>query len=249
MIEKAPKIRLFVDGSLHQGGMIALGPDQAHYLRSVMRLETGTMILLFNGHDGEWLGKLVELGKRKAVVALSDQVREQITSPDVWLLFAPVKKVQTHFIVEKATELGARKVWPVYTHNTETSRVNQDRMIANMVEAAEQCRRLDVPELGEPLPLEAALLRWPEDRTLYVMDETGEGETVNRVLSKNKGPSAFLIGPEGGFTPEELTFIKSHPFVTPISLGKRILRAETAALAALTCYQAFAGDWTDGKSS
>lgn len=243
MTDKTAKIRLFVDFPLADGEGVQLEAQHAHYLKSVMRLDAGGAILLFNGRDGEWRAEITSLAKKTAEATLKEQTRKQETSPDIWLLFAPLKKTQTDFVVEKSTELGASRLWPVFTKNTDTGRVNQDRLLANMTEAAEQCRRLDIPDLGEPLPLEAVISRWPDDRRLFIMDETGAGETVEQVLKKHTGPAAFLIGPEGGFTAEELTFIKSHPFVTPISLGKRILRAETAALAALTCYQALCGDW------
>ncbi len=245
MEEKTTKIRLFIDMPLKVGSNIDLDATQAHYLKAVMRLSSGNKVIFFNGQDGEWLGQLIDLGKKKATVALQDCLREQDCPPDVWMLFAPLKKTPMDFIAEKATELGATRLWPVFTKNTDVNRVNTDRLRANAIEASEQCRRLTVPEITPPTLLEAALQDWPKDRPLFILDETGEGQPIMDVLSAHIGSAAFLVGPEGGFDAGELKYLRSHPNVTPLSLGKRILRAETAVLAALSCFQAVVGDWRD----
>lgn len=239
-------IRLFVASGLAPGPL-ALGREQAHYLAAVMRAKAGDDILLFNGRDGEWRGRLDHVGKTAVTVAVEAQTRLQAPEPDLWLLAAPIKKERIDLVAEKAAELGASALWPVFTRRTVMSRVNSDRLAAHMVEAAEQCERLTVPELRAPAPLDKALAGWDGGRTLLFLDEGGSGAPVAEVLAAlPAGPLAVLVGPEGGFAPEERALLARLPFARPVSLGPRILRAETAAIAALAVVQAVKGDWGRG---
>ena len=235
------KIRLYVDQPLGAGQAVALSQDQAHYLTGVMRLGEGAAILLFNGRDGEWRATLAQAGKRNAIAVCGSQTRPLQLPPDLWLLFAPIKKARTDFIVEKAVELGAARILPVQTRHTNSERIRQDRLQAHAVEAAEQCGATYVPEVTDLQHLDKLLSKWPEDRRLYWCDETALGQPAT--LTPTTGPAAILIGPEGGFSAEEATKLRAKPNVTPLSLGPRILRAETAAVAALTLWQAACGDW------
>ncbi len=238
-----PKARLFVETNLLEGSKAELTPGQAHYMRNVMRMEIGNPVTIFNGKEGEWLAEIDTLGKKNGALKILHQLRPQSTEPDLWLLFAPIKKTRIDFLVEKATELGVSSLHPVITSRTIVSRVNLDRLKANALEASEQSERLSLPTLQEPQSLEEAMMSWSPERPLYLLDETGRGSPIKQTLLDAKGPAALLIGPEGGFAPEELDSLRQKPFVTTISLGPRILRADTAAVAALACWQALAGDW------
>jgi len=241
---KKTRARLYIDCPLAKGGQASLSKDQAHYLRNVMRFELDELVTVFNGRDGEWLGRIAELGKRAGLVILQSQARKQQQEPDIWLLFAPIKKARNDFIVEKATELGVSSLWPVTTQRTQSGRINKDRMITQTVEAAEQCERLTLPEVHDGAVLQKALEDWPADRPLFILDETGDGQEPAKAFPKYAGkPAAILIGPEGGFDPNELEMIKAQPTAISISLGRRILRAETAVVAALSCWQSLCGDW------
>jgi 16S rRNA (uracil1498-N3)-methyltransferase len=235
------KIRLYVDQPLAPGQAVALSQDQAHYLTGVMRLSEGAAILLFNGRDGEWRATLAQAGKRNAIALCDTQTRPLHLPPDLWLLFAPIKKARTDFIVEKAVELGAARILPVQTRHTNSERIRQDRLQAHALEAAEQCGATYVPEVADLQHLDKLLSKWPEDRRLYWCDETALGQPAT--IAPTQGPAAILIGPEGGFSTDEATRLRAKPNVTPISLGPRILRADTAAVAALTLWQAACGDW------
>jgi 16S rRNA (uracil1498-N3)-methyltransferase len=235
------KIRLYVDQPLAPGQAVALSQDQAHYLTGVMRLSEGAAILLFNGKDGEWRATLAQAGKRNAIALCDVQTKPLHLPPDVWLLFAPIKKARTDFIVEKAVELGAARILPVQTRHTNSERIRQDRLQAHAIEAAEQCGATCVPEVTDLMHLDKLLANWPEDRRLYWCDETAHGQPAT--LPPATGPAAILIGPEGGFSAEEANKLRAKPGVAPISLGPRILRADTAAVAALTLWQAACGDW------
>lgn len=237
-------LRLFVPADLAAGATLALPKEQAHYLATVMRAKAGDAVLLFNGRDGEWRGTLDKVAKNSVEIALAGQTRQQAPEPDLWLLAAPIKKERIDLVAEKAAELGASALWPVFTRRTVMSRVNTERLAAHMVEAAEQCERLTVPELKEPMPLDKALAGWDAGRTLIFLDETGTGAPIAEALAGLAGPLAVLVGPEGGFAPEERSLLARLPFARPVSLGPRILRAETAAIAALAIIQALAGDWT-----
>lgn len=235
------KIRLYVDQPLAPGQAVRLAPDQAHYLTGVMRLAAGAAILLFNGRDGEWRATLTDVGKRGAIATCDRQTRPLHLPPDLWLLFAPIKKARTDFIVEKAVELGAARILPVQTRHTNADRIRQDRLQAHAVEAAEQCGATYVPQVAELAALDRVLAQWPEDRRLYWCDETALGQPAT--LTPTTGPAAILIGPEGGFSADEAARLRARPNVMPLSLGPRILRADTAAVAALTLWQAACGDW------
>ena len=235
------KIRLYVDQPLAPGQAVRLSPDQAHYLTGVMRLTAGAAILLFNGRDGEWRATLADAGKRNAVALCDVQTRPLRLPPDLWLLFAPIKKARTDFIVEKAVELGAARILPVRTRHTNADRIRQDRLQAHALEAAEQCGATYVPEVAELIALDKLLAKWPEDRRLYWCDETALGQPAT--ITPTQGPAAILIGPEGGFSADEAAKLRARSNVTPLSLGPRILRADTAAVAALTLWQAACGDW------
>jgi len=242
------KIRLFVPGRLAAAARVALGRGQAHYLIHVMRLDAGDNVLLFNGRDGEWSAEVETLKKNQCQVAVLRRVRGQAAEEGPWLAFAPIKKAGTDLIVEKATELGASRLCPVFTRNTHAARVNSDRLLTRAIEAAEQCQRLTVPEIAEPLTLHELSEGWPKERRLLVLDETGAGMPIVKVLRALQTndrdaivPCGFLSGPEGGFDASELDALRKLDFVTTVGLGPRVLRAETAALSALACWQALVG--------
>ncbi|HSF94307.1 MAG TPA: 16S rRNA (uracil(1498)-N(3))-methyltransferase [Thermohalobaculum sp.] len=226
------------------GSEVALARDQAHYLTTVMRQGPGDKVLLFNGADGEWLAEVAEAGKRGATLVCRTQTLPQSQPPDLWLVFAPIKKARTDFIAEKAAEMGCRRLLPVFTRFTNSERVNAGRLRAHAVEAAEQCGLLSVPEVAEPTTLDALLGGWDPARRLMFCDESGAGAPAARVLERaGAGPWAVLIGPEGGFSPEERARLAALPYAHAVSLGPRILRADTAAVAALSLWQAVLGDW------
>ncbi|AGT07540.1 16S rRNA (uracil(1498)-N(3))-methyltransferase [Paracoccus aminophilus] len=236
------KVRLFIDHPLAPGQGIALTPDQAHYLGSVMRLGPDDEILVFNGQDGEWLARITRMAKRGGDLIAETQTAPQRNPPDLWLLFAPIKKARTDFIVEKATELGAARILPIQTDHTNSERIRQDRLQAHAVEAAEQCGGTFVPEVGDLTPLSRLLSGWDPIRRILWADEAlaGPAETLSTLP---RGPWAILIGPEGGWSDAERQQLSALSFVTRISLGPRILRADTAAVAAITLWQSHLGDW------
>jgi 16S rRNA (uracil1498-N3)-methyltransferase len=232
--------RLFVRQPLSEGASIALDAPQANYLGNVLRMDTGAELLLFGGTSGEWLARIAEAGRKQMTLAVERRTREPEEIPDVWLAFAPVKRAQTDWLVEKATELGAARLIPVMTQRTIAERVKLERLEAIAIEAAEQCGRTRLPEIAEPVGLKQLLAGRDPTRRLYFADEGG-GEPVAGAFEP--GPALILTGPEGGFTDEERGLVRAVPNAVPISLGPRILRAETAALAALSTYMALAGDW------
>ncbi len=240
------KLRLYVDSALSQGITLAVSSSQAHYLLHVMRAKEGDHVSVFNGLDGEWRTTISRIGKRDCELLCEKRIAEQQEVPDIWLAFAPIKKIPADYVTQKATELGARALQPVITHRTIARRVNIERMRANGVEAAEQSGRLTIPEIREPLDLPMLLSSWPQDRQLIFCDESGQAPPLAEALSrqkKNSGRCAILTGPEGGFDDEERTAIRSCPFALAVNLGPRIMRADTAALAALSIWQAMQGDW------
>lgn len=236
------RIRLHVDHPLAQGQSLPLTEAQAHYLFGVMRLGPGDDILVFNGREGEFLARVARAAKRGGELELEEKTRPLQIPPDVWLLFAPIKKARTDFIVEKATELGAARICPVQTDFTNAERIRQDRLQAHAVEAAEQCGGTFVPEVEELRPLSRWLSGWDAGRRILWADESLVGAAA-ALAGAEPGPWAILIGPEGGFSPAERDRLRALPFVLPVSLGPRILRADTAAVAALTLWQAALGDW------
>ena len=237
------KIRLYVDQALGAGQPVALNADQANYLFNVMRLARGAALLLFNGRDGEWRATVAEAGKRGGILLCDAQTAPLRLPPDLWLIFAPIKKARTDFIVEKAVELGAARIVPVQTRHTNSERIRQDRLQAHAIEAAEQCGATFVPDVADLMPLDRLLTTFPAGRKLLWCDEAMVGQAP--ALSGPRGDKwAILIGPEGGFSPDEQTRLRALPQVVPLSLGPRILRADTAAVAALTLWQASLGDWT-----
>ena len=236
-------IRLFVEASLDAGAAVALASGQAHYLRNVMRRAPGDRVRLFNGRDGEWEGAIETLAPGRATVRLVARFAAQTQAPDLRLLFAPLKAERTRFVVEKATELGVGALHPVLTKYGQTRRVNVERLRAHTIEATEQCGRLEVPPIAPPCPLPDALADWPPDRRLLVCDPEAE-RSVAESLANGAGTSwAILVGPEGGFAPDEQRLLANHPAVVHARLGPRTLRAETAVAAALACWQVLAGDW------
>ena len=242
---QAAKARLFVASPLAGGQTLALAPGQARRLASVLRLKAGDRIKLFNGADGEWVGVIESLGKSSARVLLETMVREQTTPNGPWLAFAPLKKSRLDMVIEKATELGVARLVPVITKRTESKRVNLERLHAQTVEAAEQCERMDIPLVSEPVKLDALPAVWPKERKLFVAAERLSATPLADATKQNFGPGGVLVGPEGGFEEGELDWILKQPISVGIGLGPRILRAETAAIAALTLLQALSGDWKE----
>lgn len=236
------KIRLYVDQALAAGQPVALNADQANYLFNVMRLTRGAAVAVFNGRDGEWLGRVAEAGKRGGILICETQTAALRLPPDLWLVFAPIKKARTDFIVEKAVELGAARMLPVQTRHTHSERIRQDRLQAHAVEAAEQCGATFVPEVADILPLDRVLSDWPPGRRLLWCDEAMAGQAPALAGARGE-PWAILIGPEGGFSADEQARLRRLPWVVPLALGPRILRADTAAVAALTLWQVALGDW------
>ena len=237
------KIRLYVEQPLGPGQVVALDAPRANYLFSVMRLAVGAAVLLFNGRDGEWRAVVAESGKRKGLLVCEERTAPLRLPPDLWLLFAPIKKARTDFIVEKATELGAARIVPVQTRFTNSDRIRQDKQQAHAVEAAEQCGGTYVPEVAGLVTLERLLSDWPTERQILWCNEALAGVADALPRTGTPGPWAILIGPEGGFSDEERSTLAALPFVTQASLGPRILRADTAAVAALTLWQSLLGDW------
>lgn len=240
------KIRLCVDHALGAGQSLPLTEAQAHYLFGVMREGVGARILVFNGRDGEWLAEVTEAGRRQGTLTCIGRTRAQSAPPDLWLLFAPVKKARTDFIVEKAVELGVARLVPVATAFTSSERLRRDKAEAHVREAVEQCGALSLPEVADVIPLSRLLTGWDPARGILWADEAqadGGASPAARLRDLAPGAWAILIGPEGGFSDAEREKLRALPFVVPISLGPRILRAETAALAALTLWQAHLGDW------
>lgn len=236
--------RLYIDSDLDPGGAIPLSRDQANYLINVMRRNAGDLVLVFNGRDGEWRARIEIAGKRQASLVLENQWRAQSGGPDLHYLFAPLKRNRLDYMVQKATELGVARLQPVLTRHTIAERVNGDRMRANVIEAAEQCGILRIPTIATPERLDRTLASWDPARRLIFCDEGAPiADPVAALREVAPGPLAVLIGPEGGFAPEERDALVALPFVVRIAMGPRIMRADTAAVAALTLVNAVLGDW------
>lgn len=236
-------IRLHVTSPLAVAAPVAPTLDQSRYLTQVMRLKAGDDLLVFNGRDGEWRCTVAEVLKKGVILRAEEQVRPQTFGPDLELIVAVVKKARVETIVEKAAELGARRVRLVLTKRTNADRIRLDRLDAIAEEAAEQTGRMDVPAVDDPIKLDALLDGWETGRRLMFCDETGGAPAISAVRDAGEGPWSILIGPEGGFSSEEGERLRSLPFTTAVSLGPRILRADTAAIAAMTLWQAAVGDW------
>lgn len=238
-----PKIRLYVPEVYAAGAQLALSPSQSHYLVNVMRAQAGDVVAVFNGHDGEWEALVSLPDKKRTTLELKTQRAAHTASADIWLCFAPIKN-KTDIVVEKATELGVSKIMAVFMRHSVVKSVNEEKLVAHAIEAAEQCERLTIPTLETCKDIPHMLAHWPNDRMLLFADESGDGTPLKELLPKLPvGKYAVLIGPEGGFSIEEQQMLKQQPFVKTCSLGPRILRADTAAVSALACVQAWLGDW------
>ncbi|MBU1209694.1 MAG: 16S rRNA (uracil(1498)-N(3))-methyltransferase [Alphaproteobacteria bacterium] len=236
--------RLFVDAPLAAGVALSCTDDKAHYILNVLRLKAGDAILVFNGREGEWRARLSDVTKRRCSLVPEEQVRPQDNGPDLVYLFAPLKRSRLDYMVQKAVELGVSRLQPVFTRRTVADRVNLERMRANAIEAAEQCGILRIPEVSEPVALTALIDVWDENRRIIFCDEAAAQTDPVAILSGlEQGPLAVLIGPEGGFAPEEREALNARTFTTAIPLGPRIMRADTAAVAALALVNAVLGDW------
>ena len=236
------KIRLFVDHTLGEAQSVPLNKDQAHYIFSVMRKSIGETILIFDGNNGEWEASIEEISKKGGVLFCTKQTKPQIMPPDLWLFFSPLKKVRTDFIVEKATELGVAKIIPVQTEHTNADRIKLTRLSAHAIEAAEQCGGTYIPKIEELQKINEVLEKFPPDRRLLFCDEKLQASEVNFENLK-EGKWAILVGPEGGFSEIERNYLKGLKFTFSISLGPRILRADTAAVTAISLWQNYLGDW------
>ncbi len=237
--------RAYVDDALSAGAQVVLDEMQSHHLTGVLRATKGDALHLFNGRDGEWRAVIANIAKRAVTVDIERQTAAQRNVPDLHLLVAPVKRTPFDYLVQKATELGVARIRPVITRRTIVDRVNQDRMRANAIGAAEQSGRLDVPAIDEPIALNSAFMHWPAERRVMFCDEAGDAPAAAEALAKaGRGAWAILTGPEGGFDPAEREMIRTLSFVVPVTLGPRIMRADTAALAAITIWQSTLGDWS-----
>lgn len=239
--------RLFLDLPFAAGAALALEREQANYLLNVLRLKAGDPIRVFNGRDGEWLAQIAPEGRKSASLTLIEQLKPQPPQPALHYLFAPLKHARLDYMAQKAVEMGAGALQPVLTRRTQVSRVNLERLRANAIEAAEQCGILTLPSIEPEQTLEAALAALPPERPLIFCDEDmAQHSPIAALASVPPGPVAVLIGPEGGFDEAERRLVRARPLTLPISLGPRILRADTAAVAALALVQAVLGDWPRG---
>jgi 16S rRNA (uracil1498-N3)-methyltransferase len=249
-METRPFPRLYTESDLRQTHAVEVTPDQSHYLKNVMRLKPGDSLRLFNGRDGEWRGEIGKISKRMMEIAVLEPLKPQSAEPDVWLGCAPIKKTHFDFMIEKATELGVSAIQPVLTQRTQVREVKAERCRAIAIEAAEQSERLSVPEIKKMISLKELAAQWPADRALIVCAEWGEAMPAKEALAlprlKSATKTAIVTGPEGGFAEEELDILRHVKDAVFIRLGPRILRADTAAIAALSVWQAVCGDWSLG---
>lgn len=243
MTEPKSITRIYCDTDLQKALPAQLGAGPAHKLRAVLRAKVGDEVSLFNGRDGEWRARLTDLGKTKAQAECIQQTRPQMPEPGPWLAFAPLKKDRLDMIIEKAVELGVERLVPVMTARTENRRLKMERLVQQSIDAAEQCERLTVPTITDPIGVEKLAESWPENRALIVAAERRDAPPLSVALATASGPLGLLVGPEGGFTAPELDWLLKLPICIPVSLGPRILRAETAAIAALAIMQTQCGDW------
>lgn len=238
-------IRLYINHLLEIKQEFELPEASSHYLTNVMKQKEKDIFLGFDGQSGEYELEIIKQSKKHLQVRVLQKTREYKSSPDIWLLFAPVKKDQTDFIIQKAVELGVSKIIPVITRYTISGKTKTERFVAQSIEAAEQCRRLDIPEISSSKTFNEILSTWDESRRLYYMDETQRGLAVGKAFAQAPSPIALLVGPEGGFSPEERSALRGLKFSQGVTLGPRILRAETAVVSALSCWQALSGDWVN----
>ncbi len=236
-------VRIFVKSLISTSDNIILDEKQCNYVANVLRLKQGKEINVFDGKSGEYEAIITELSKKKCVLTVKQKIKDFEPSPDIWLLFSPLKKDNTDIIIQKATELGVSKIMPIITKYTNSEKIRLERFIAQSIEAAEQCRRTDIPEICTPQKLEDVLNSWQDDRTLFFLNESGSGKNIIATMLENKGKAAVLIGPEGGFCADEIKKVLENNKTRDIFLGNRVLRAETAAIAALSCWQSVNGDW------
>ena len=237
-------IRIYIDTKLTLSARCEISADKSHYLYNVMRCKEGDVINCFNGYDGEFSAKILKIDKKKTVVELQKQTKTPEIPSDLWLLFAPLKKDNTDFVIEKTTELGVKRIIPVVTQYTNSNKIKKDRFVNQAIEASEQCERLSIPEIADIIKLKDLLNNWDNNRTLFFMNERRGSQKIIDAFCKEKNKSvAILVGPEGGFSDEEAKYIENLSFVRSISMGPRILRAETAVVSALSVWQACVGDW------
>jgi 16S rRNA (uracil1498-N3)-methyltransferase len=243
--------RLYHSDDLFTDGVITLTTAQNHYLRHVLRAEVGHKLTVFNDRDGEWSAILSSSSKAGSSITLEEQVRPAVLPPELSLLFVPIKHDPLTYLVEKATELGVRHFYPVLSERSNIFRLNEDRLRSNIIDATQQCERFDIPTIYSLMPMRKTLESWDRHVPLFVCQERGEVLSITSALKSLSplSPAAFLIGPEGGFSATEITYLQSFTFTRFVSLGPRILRAETAAIAALSCYQSLVGDWNSSLGS
>jgi 16S rRNA (uracil1498-N3)-methyltransferase len=244
-----PKIRLYVKDNIAKSELIDIDFQQVHYLRNVMRQTAGQQVSIFNGRDGMWRAEIVEISRNSGVLTPVEKLIEQESVQDIWLLFSPVKRTRTDMIIEKATELGVKEIHPILTKYTILKRVSVDKFESTAIEAAEQSRRLSIPKIYDIKSLKDTLSVWDTNRNLYYLDFSDKSVPIAKsLLNEEKGkPCAFIIGPEGGFAPEDRELFESYDFCKPISVGPRILRAETAVISAIACWQSICGDWQENS--
>ncbi len=242
-MSKKNRIRIYVNTELNVGSELVCDEKQSHYLLNVMRLTIGDKVFVFNGKDGEFCAVIIEQAKKKCRLKVESKYRDFEKSADVWLLFAILKKDNTDFVVEKATELGVGKIIPIISEYTSSSKTRTERLQSIAIEASEQCRRQDIPEVLPDIELKKLLKNWDENRKLIYLDESLKSLPCKEQMPKCTAPIAILTGPEGGFSEKELEILRNLNYTYGISLGKRILRAETASICAIACWQAYSGDW------
>ena len=242
-MSKKNRIRLFSYEILYENASYVPSDAQIHYLKNVMRLTLDDEVFLFDGQNGEFRSVVADISKKSLMLQVQKKVYDFEKSPDIWLVFAPLKKENTDIVLQKAVELGVSKIMPVQTEYATKIQIKKERAELQITEAAEQSRRQDVPELLKTVSFDEMIKQWPENRKLIYLNETGKGMAFSAVASELKEPVALLVGPEGGFSKKELEILEKLPYTLSVTLGKRILRAETAAIAALSCWQAFCGDW------
>ena len=243
-MSKKNRIRIYVQTELFVGQNVICDDKQSHYLLNVMRLKIGDEVYVFNGKDGEYCAKIESVYKKTCELSVSKKYGEYVQSPDVWLLFAPLKKDNTDFVVEKATELGVRRLIPIITEYTSNLKPRTERLKLQVIEASEQCRRQDIPEVSEAETLQKTISSWDTSRKLVYLDESMQSKPIKEQIQLCNAPIAILVGPEGGFSEKELEILRKLDYSYGVSLGKRILRAETAAIAAIAIWQSCMGDWS-----